>query len=131
VSDHYCCKTCHQEYRYCDCATADTSKAKPLTNLFSKPLDNKAQRVVVCAAIKDNFTEEVVIGIRHRDTHMTKSMNNSNSFYGDPYTEGFVDQHGVFMDRKEALAIAIAAGQIGLRKPKGFPKDVLLSEDLY
>jgi len=44
--------------------------------------------------------------------------------------QGFVDQHGVFMDRKEALDVATAAGQINTRRPKN-PGDWLCSEDLY
>jgi hypothetical protein len=45
--------------------------------------------------------------------------------------QGFIDQYGVFMDRKEAYAVASAAGQINTRRPKGYPEYMLFSEDLY
>lgn len=87
-------------------------------------------RVVVCAANRARFTGEVIIGIRHYDPFMRKQMEQCET-YGDPVDQGFVDQFGVFMDRKEALSVAIAAGQINTRCPKTNPADILFSEDLY
>jgi len=55
--------------------------------------------------------------------------------FGDqPYgqcEQGFIDQRGVFMDRKEAFLVARAAGQINVRREKSSPADTLFSEDLY
>lgn len=47
------------------------------------------------------------------------------------YEQGFIDQWGKFMNREEALAVATAAGQINVRRPKTFPETELFSEDLY
>ncbi len=45
-------------------------------------------------------------------------------------TQGFVDNHGLFFDRKAAFLIATAAGQLEGRV-KTSPKDILFSEDLW
>lgn len=89
-------------------------------------------RVVVCAANK--YGDKVFLGARHFDERMREAMQGSDipawhKAYGE--TQGFIDQWGVFMDRKEALLVATAAGQIGVRRPKGNPADMLFSEDLY
>lgn len=86
-------------------------------------------RVVVCAANRYNFTGNVIIGVRHFDTHMQKALTSEDA--GDPCEQGFIDQHGVFMNRTEALAVAKAAGQINVRRPKTYPLDKLFSEDIY
>lgn len=43
--------------------------------------------------------------------------------------QGFIDQFGEFMTRKEAWTVAEAAGQI--KYPKDYCKGTLYSEDLY
>lgn len=43
--------------------------------------------------------------------------------------QGFIDQHGVFMDRREAANVAADAGQ--LHRYGGAKPEVLFSEDLY
>jgi len=45
--------------------------------------------------------------------------------------QGFVDQYGVFMDRKEALQVAKEAGQLNIARIKTWPDNELFSEDLY
>lgn len=45
--------------------------------------------------------------------------------------QGFVDQYSNYWTRPEALQIATAAGQIGLRREKTWPDHLLFSEDLY
>lgn len=89
-------------------------------------------RVVVCAANK--YGPHIFLGARHFDSRMVESMEHYNipnmrEHHGE--VQGFVDQYGIFMDRKEAYEVALAAGQIGRYREKGFPKDVLFSEDLY
>lgn len=89
-------------------------------------------RVVVCAANK--YGPMVFTGIRHFCPVMRQNMTGHNiSALRDQLGEvqGFVDQHGVFMDRREALDVATAAGQINRFRPKGHPVDKLFSEDLY
>lgn len=89
-------------------------------------------RVVVCAANRSN-AGNVVLGARHHDKIMNDTIYAifEDSAYGMKWEQGFIDQWGVFMDRKEALLVATAAGQIGVRRPKGNPADMLFSEDLY
>lgn len=47
------------------------------------------------------------------------------------WEQGFIDQRGVFMDRREALIVAAEAGQIDTWRPKTQPEHILFSEDLY
>lgn len=85
-------------------------------------------RVVVCAA--NRYGELIICGARHFDTVMHRQIEAAN--VGDAeHEQGFIDQWGVFMDREEALAVATAAGQINVRRPKSAPFDELFSEDLY
>ena len=94
-------------------------------------------RVVVCAANRFYEPEwdiyNIIIGARHHDQLMNNQITNlielKNSCY--PSEQGFIDQWGVFMNRSEALIVATEAGQINVRRPKGFPLDKLFSEDLY
>jgi len=89
-------------------------------------------RVVICAA--NAYKDLLIIGPRHFDGTMHKQMAQSpTALLVKPaaWEQGFIDQFGVFMDRKEALAVAFAAGQISTRRPKGYPLDILFSEDLY
>jgi hypothetical protein len=92
-----------------------------------------SNRVVVCAAIK--YGDVIVCGARHYDSIMReqiKFMNIANYRITPSFiVQGFIDQYGVFMDRKEALCVAHEAGQINTRRPKTDPFDELFSEDLY
>ena len=99
-------------------------------------MNEKQQRVVVCAANRiDCEFGEIICGARHFDQIMRKQI--ANKIYLNPekrgadYEQGFIDQWGLFMTRKEALAVAIAANQINMRRPKTSPKDQLFSEDIY
>lgn len=91
-------------------------------------------RFVVCAACK--YGDIIVCGPRHHDDIMASQLDAMNldevKYINDGnYQTGFVDQHGTFMDRYEALEVAIAAGQINTRCKKIEPGDMLYSEDLY
>jgi hypothetical protein len=77
----------------------------------------------------------MLVGPRHFDKTMCDQFQKMHEVgkAPDPEAEtmqGFLDQFGAFMDRKEALAVAIEAGQIDLAK-KSPPSDRLFSEDLY
>lgn len=93
-------------------------------------------RFVVCAAcMYDNGL--IIAGARHFDLVMQtqlRFMKEQDEIEfanrGSP-VQGFIDQKGVFMDRKEALAVAIAANQVNVRRTKTWPEDELFSEDLY
>lgn len=92
-------------------------------------------RFVVCAACR--YGTLVIAGARHYDKVMQSQLTyiQEDSLYDFEESgraeQGFIDQFGVFMDRKEALAVATAAGQINVRRSKTFPEDELFSEDLY
>lgn len=96
------------------------------------------QRVIVCAAnrfkLKDSG-ELVIPGTRHYSKDMALVLDQmrdkvvSEQVYGDD--QGFLDQWGNYLTRKEALIVATHAGQINTRRQKGGPADTLFSEDLY
>lgn len=89
------------------------------------------QRIVVCAANK--YGDKLFIGVRHFCPIMRDNMKDFDipfmrKEFGE--TQGFIDQYGVFMDRKEAYEVAKANGQVGRYRPKN-PGEWLCSEDLY
>ncbi|HCO3755909.1 TPA: hypothetical protein ACNTUM_000651 [Escherichia coli] len=98
-------------------------------------MSDKPQRRVVCAANRYECKPGgwmLFTGVRHFCPIMRQNM--------EPYREqliresevqGFVDQHGIFMDREEALQIAKKAGQLNVDRIKTWPDDELFSEDLY
>lgn len=88
---------------------------------------DRTQRRVVCAAVLYD-DDTLIIGPRHHDTTMHKMCERDTS-PGQEVEQGFIDQHGVFMDRKEALAVALAAGQRIYRC--GGDETALYSENLY
>lgn len=94
-------------------------------------------RFVVCAACR--YGDLVIAGVRHYDMVMhsqLKYIKEDKLFdfeVAGKAEQGFLDQFGVFMDRKEAYEVALAAGQINNRTEKtGSPSSkILFSEDLY
>jgi len=91
---------------------------------------------IVCAACK--LDETIILGARHFDHLMHKTLNTLEEYgvigFGVPSTkfeQGFIDQFGEFHDRIDALAIADAAGQLNVVRPKTRPENELFSEDLY
>lgn len=100
-----------------------------------------AERRVVCAAIRA-ASGALLIGIRHysKDMHVQLGMRRDSGQFIHRHDDdqGFVDQHGVFMDRFEAYQVAKAAGQIKFPEhcreglgADGFPASKLYSEGLY
>lgn len=91
------------------------------------------QRIVVASAVV--WGDNIVVGNRHHSKSMNDLIRLNPSLktckLGEPTRiQGFIDQRGVFMDRKEALAVAMAAGQLyGMKKTT--PTDRLYSEDIY
>lgn len=91
---------------------------------------DRPKRFVVCAANK--YGDLIFTGVRHFCPVMRFNMDGYDipllrNQHGE--VQGFIDQHGVFMDRAEAAIVASEAGQLdryGDVKPK-----VLFSEDLY
>lgn len=93
-------------------------------------MDAPYQRRVVCAANKDPYEHVIIVGARHWDAlmHIQASVYPLCDFS----KQGFIDQHGVFMNRREAWKVAEAAGQI-IRRVGGDDADggTLYSENLY
>lgn len=89
-------------------------------------------RTVVCAANKFE-TGLIICGARHFDRVMHTQLDAIEAS-GRPklsgHEQGFIDQWGNFMSRKEACLVAISSGQ-KLRNPNISAGDSLYSEDLY
>lgn len=72
-------------------------------------------RRVVCAAIRAD-DGELLLGIRHYSADMHRQIDkrtDGKKFVRRPDDhQGFVDQHGVYMDRREAFDVAAKADQI-------------------
>lgn len=93
------------------------------------------EQYIVCAA--NRFSNGyVVLGIRHWDTQMhqhTQALITSGLMKEDdtrPVEQGFVDQRGLFLTRREAWDIAVANGQVKYTGP-GCSGPELYSENLY
>ncbi len=81
---------------------------------------------IECAAIKHFDGTEFSVPSPGRHNHVIAFMQGR---YGEGHHEqGFITSRGRFVDRREALVIASAAGQI--RVKTGDP-DVLYSEDVW
>jgi len=89
-----------------------------------------SQRRVVCAAIRSK-RGHILCGPRHYDSIMQQLLEFGVRNLADwaKAEDGFVDQHGKWMNRYEALTVARAAGQILHRCP-GDERE-LFSENLY
>ena len=90
-------------------------------------------RYVVCAAIRKYGA--IIIGPRHYDATMhaliaLRKAKYPNEVWSDGTEPGFIDQHGVFLDRHEAWIVATEANQIRRTGP-GFSGPKLHSENLY
>lgn len=94
-------------------------------------------RRVVCAAIRA-ADGTVLLGIRHysQDMHdqIARTIDGAKFYNRREDDQGFVDQHGVYLTRREAMRVALAAGQV-IDYPScihGLDGDVkLTSEGLY
>lgn len=84
---------------------------------------------VVCAAIRDKLGR-IITGARHYDALMVAQIRRSVADQDSFRTaeQGFIDQHGNFLTREEAMVIALRWGQI-IRDDEG--RQSLYSENLY
>ena len=79
----------------------------------------------MCAANRNPANGKLLLGARHFDPLMHATAGPNAKLYTE---QGFIDQGGTFMDRREAWKVAEAANQIIRR----FGCDgVLYSENLY
>lgn len=89
------------------------------------------QQRIVCAAILYGDNGLMVCGARHFDLVMHKTL----EFIGRKVPmcapeQGFIDNNGKFLNRKEAFKVAEAADQIN-HKTGNIDGTNLFSEDLY
>ncbi len=98
-------------------------------------------RRVVCAAIRSS-SGLLITGARHYDRGMceqiTKRIDGQQFVSRPDEHQGFIDQHGAWMNRFEAYDVALAAGQIVYPQRCGTGLDAdgnarpkLYSEGLY
>ena len=105
--------------------------------------DDSKGEYIICSAIHYNSIRSyehqpkniksgyVICGLRHCNCMVINSSINIGEKIdndGELSTQGFLTNANKFVDRKEALVIAIAAGQVVI---KHNPQDELCSEDLY
>lgn len=92
-------------------------------------------RFVVCAACKHVGTGLIIPGPRHFDETMRALIEAALKKDGEwprDFEEGFIDQHGVFMDREEAMLVARKARQfVDVWEGCGGNQRTLYSEGLY
>ena len=94
------------------------------------------QQVVVCAACINQDSGLIICGARHWDSVMSKVLKTlraeGSTLRSYDFEQGFIDQWGTFLTRKEAMVIAKAAGQdIDIERGCGGSTTTLYSEGLY
>ena len=86
---------------------------------------------IVCAANKHVKGDIIILGARHFDKHMRSQIEAYNrSPKNQFWIQGFIDNKGNFLDRKEAYKVAKKANQI-IKKTGAEGSEELFSEDLY
>ena len=106
-------------------------------------MDNSTSRLskprIIASACK--LGHVMVIGPRHWDKTMVTQYNNMKNCDAwkamatvPPtayFSEGFIDQHGEYYDRKQAMVIVKASGQAFDKKRNGDDDKELYSEGIY
>lgn len=84
---------------------------------------------IVCSALLHE-NGDMILGPRHFDLVMRKQILNYKltTISWNNATQGFINQRGEFLDREQALRVAIEADQVKLPTISKF---WLFSEDLY
>lgn len=95
-------------------------------------LEPTVARIVGVAVIHDGVTYTMGPPNRHHNVihHIVKTR--GGAAFGQPRIEGFIDERGVFLDRKQAMQRAVQTGQ--LRRREGaqyYQGPELYSEDLW
>ncbi len=91
---------------------------------------------IVCAACRIKDDGFIICSPRHVDNTTRATINkiygdNSEIYQRDSMEQGFVDQFGNFLTRKEAWVIAVKNGQIIRDLNLSSSNDELFSEHLY
>jgi len=89
----------------------------------------KPQQFVVCAANK--YGDLIIPSARHHDQVMNTIIKKIGTLKSIDCEQGFINQFGGFLTRKEAMNIAKEAGQNVNIKRCGGNESVLFSEGLY
>ena len=89
----------------------------------------KPQQIVVCAA--NRYDDVILCGARHWDSIMRKQANKMMPTLPFNEEQGFIDQFGDFLTRKEAMQIVLANGQRFDETRNGHQSIELYSEGLY
>lgn len=84
---------------------------------------------VVCAAIRNRKTGKILCGARHYDSIMLQHIRMDVDKTWKDAEQGFIDQFGKYLDRREAWEIARKNDQI-IRK-LCVECGILFSENLY
>lgn len=94
--------------------------------------NDKDKRVVVCSACFLSECYPMLVGPRHWDDVMRQQFGGDQVDASPHWVQGFIDQYGKFMDRREAFIVAEKAGQI-IKRVGGDKVDggTLYSENLY
>jgi hypothetical protein len=90
----------------------------------------KGTRRVVCAAIRSRNSGKIICGARHYDQIMRSQLQDC-PIDKVIVEQGFIDQWCNFMNREDALIVALSANQL-IRTGGGFNGSCeLFSENLY
>lgn len=98
----------------------------------------KPQQVVVCAACRATLDGKTITlaGPRHFDSTMRSQMEAMDASMlesiGDRWEDGFINQFGEFLNRREAMLAALEAGQkLDIEYGCRGDTEILYSEALY
>lgn len=93
----------------------------------------KPPQRIVCSAIKNKVTGEIILGVRHFDMFMLKQIEKYDQIERSQWKraeQGFVTQFSEFLTREQSYIIAKENGQI--IRPDGTHDDkTLYSECIY
>ena len=85
----------------------------------------KAEMIVCSAILNDSAPPIMICGLRHNDCLKTNHILDID----ESGFQGFLTTENRFVDRKEALRIAIQSGQV--KEGRTHSNGILFSEDLY
>ena len=89
-------------------------------------------RKIVCAACKKG--DLILASARHWDDVMRKQAQSIGLGKGGManFSQGFIDQYGIYLSRQDAMKVALSAGQdIDIERGCGGSSTTLYSEGLY
>lgn len=88
------------------------------------------KQYIVCAAVRNTVTGQIICSPRHYDLIYHQSLTDVEKYeHWMDADQGFVNQFGKFLTRAEAWKIVLAAGQ--LRRHSDVDGQELYSENLY